>query len=371
MRLLNMLKKDFEITPKEDYQTILPIGIVALAAIMLLGAIPIWWSSIKGFLAYGSDVGIANYVIIRNMGLFVVGLFGLGLAGWRAKSMSRQALVAEQGHITDRIIKATENLGSNKSLVRIGAIYTLWRTAIDSNRMADKTHILDVLCAFIRTPTADEHTPPEGSLREDVRTALVLITLHRDELNLSSQYAPDLANADLSDAFIQDADLEGADLSHAILTNASFPNGNFRSAYFHSAIMHNTGFDGADLSNATLCFADMEDAYAEESVCFNTRFLETNLAKSTFVGASMEKASFEEAVFTSANFQDADLRGANFNSAYVLDVDMSGAKLKGASFEDALLTNTIIFTDEVEASSLSRKQLNSMLIRHNLNNEQG
>ena len=127
----NPFKHLINIKPKEEYQTILPIGILVLAVVMILGAILIWWTPFTSFLGHASE-GITNLVIIQNIGLFFAGGVGLFLAWSRANSMTRQANVAEQGHITDRIIKATENLGSQEMHIRIGAIYTLWRTAQDT-----------------------------------------------------------------------------------------------------------------------------------------------------------------------------------------------------------------------------------------------
>ncbi|GAA1900856.1 hypothetical protein [Actinomadura bangladeshensis] len=67
--------------------------------------------------------------------------------------ISAQTLrTSQQGQVTDRYTKATEQLGSGKRDVRTAAIYALERIAKDSPR--DRQTIRDVLATFVR-----EHDP--------------------------------------------------------------------------------------------------------------------------------------------------------------------------------------------------------------------
>ena len=69
----------------------------------------------------------------------------------QAVAANAQADIAQQGHITERISRAVEQLGHNRVAVRIGGIYALKRIAEDS---AERDHlaIMDVLTNFIRHP---------------------------------------------------------------------------------------------------------------------------------------------------------------------------------------------------------------------------
>ncbi len=91
----------------------------------------------------------------------------------------RQARTAEQGHITDRITKAVEQLGAEKTVkvqedgktvertepnfeVRLGAIYALERIAEDSER--DHIPIMETLCAYIRQNSSARKPLDQGLL---------------------------------------------------------------------------------------------------------------------------------------------------------------------------------------------------------------
>ena len=144
---------------------------------------------------FGLDAPRAGF----GTGAVIVALLGAPFVIWRAIVAQKQADVAEQGHITDRINKAVEGLGTEKVVsrvwrnvtykldgevrtgfegrdedfklpegaqnvergewkvadrtrpnleVRIGAIYALERIAQDSDR--DHVQIMEILCAYIR-----------------------------------------------------------------------------------------------------------------------------------------------------------------------------------------------------------------------------
>ena len=70
----------------------------------------------------------------------------------QARASEAQTRTAEQGHITDRITKAIEHLGSESIAVRLGGIYALERILVDSPR--DRNSILETLNAFLLYETA-------------------------------------------------------------------------------------------------------------------------------------------------------------------------------------------------------------------------
>lgn len=72
-------------------------------------------------------------------------LAGLGFTWWRIE-------VGRQGQLTERFIRAVEQLATNSVSVRVGAIYALARLAKESDR--DRTAVIDLLAAFVR-----EHAP--------------------------------------------------------------------------------------------------------------------------------------------------------------------------------------------------------------------
>lgn len=112
---------------------------------------------------------------IRNLVLAIggwLGLFaaftGLILAYQRTKAANQQAeaalkqsVTAFESLVTERFTRAVEQLGHEKSAVRLGAIYALERIAKDSAR--DRDTILETLTAYIREHArADQGEAIEG-----------------------------------------------------------------------------------------------------------------------------------------------------------------------------------------------------------------
>ena len=94
---------------------------------------------------------------------------------------SRAQALTEQGQITDRYIRAVDQLGSDKGLdVRIGGIYALERVARDSAR--DHPAVMELLTAFIREHSHEPRPPSNGgglererSTRPDVQAAITVV----------------------------------------------------------------------------------------------------------------------------------------------------------------------------------------------------
>ncbi len=158
-----------------------------------------------GFWEYwGHGKGATRSEIFRNFGLALIAFFGLCFGIWRAWTAHRQAIVAEQGLITDRFSTAVDQLGSNQLPVRLGGIYALWRLTEDAPER-DVVRVVDILCAFVRSPPPESSglrdpgpnnagtDPEEGAsvattpLRPDVQTILDLIAQESAEYRRVSQ----------------------------------------------------------------------------------------------------------------------------------------------------------------------------------------
>jgi len=86
---------------------------------------------------------------VRIAGIQIVGGTAL-LAG--LVFTNRTLGLNQQGQITDRFTKATDQLGSDKLDIRLGGIYSMERIARDSRN--DQRPVMEVLTAFVR-----EHMP--------------------------------------------------------------------------------------------------------------------------------------------------------------------------------------------------------------------
>ncbi|MBU2982896.1 hypothetical protein KO498_13845, partial [Lentibacter algarum] len=140
----------------------------------------------------GSDL---RWHILAFVGLITAlgGLLSAPLALVRVWTTERQTRTAEQGHITERITKAVEQLGAEKTVkklnddgqtvetsepnieVRIGGLLSLERIAQDStadDKGRDHVRVMEIVCAYVRensnaTPPQDFPEPDWKPLKDD------------------------------------------------------------------------------------------------------------------------------------------------------------------------------------------------------------
>jgi hypothetical protein len=268
---------------------------------------------------------------IRTAGIQILG--GAVLLGGLLFT-NRTLALNQQGQITDRFTKATDQLGSDKLDIRLGGIYSLERIARDSK--ADQGPVMEVLTAFVRYPAAGAPTntvSPVGSSTTTTATpmvptdiqAVLTVVGRRKASNDPQGYRVDLRYSNLlmaylSRAYLARAYLNGADLSHADLSHANLSGADLSGAHLN----------GADLSHADLTGADL-------------------LSRANVSGANL----------TGANVSRADLTGADFHKADLTHADLTGAYLTGADLSGALnLTQDQVdsaFTDEATKLPAGRK----------------
>lgn len=68
---------------------------------------------------------VVNHDAIRTVMLLVVGVLGIGLAGWRTWTVHRQANTAEKNLLNEQFGSGVELLGHENVTVRLGGIETL------------------------------------------------------------------------------------------------------------------------------------------------------------------------------------------------------------------------------------------------------
>ncbi|NOR63834.1 MAG: hypothetical protein GQ535_15265 [Rhodobacteraceae bacterium] len=252
----------------------------------------------------------------------------------------RLAKTAEQGHMTDRITKAVEQLGAEKTIwddgkqntapnieVRLGAIYALERIAQDSLR--DHIPVMEILCAYVRhnapaEDAADIKVDYEGKdWREeqeialnaipippiDIQTILSVIgrrkTKHiKFERDASANKLNHLYRLDLSNTNMQKLDLSGLNLKNALL---------------EGVIMQEANLIGAEMQKANLYEAEMQGA--------------------NFIGTDMQRAELNEAKMQGAYLIMTKMQGANLSNA-----NMQGAFLNGPKFDQSTNLTACVFT---------------------------
>ncbi|QFZ19963.1 pentapeptide repeat-containing protein [Saccharothrix syringae] len=287
--------------------------------LVLLGAVPSWawltrwWPALAGVLV----LLVAVVLVLRGGGAgegrphdwqrttgLVTALTAVGalvFTGLSLRSTQQQVAVAEQAQLTDRYLRAVEQLaneGEGKVHLRIGGIYALGRVAVDSPR--DQGAVEELLAAFVRdrSPRHAGSACPETPV--DVQAAFAVLARRapqgerglvdlRDTC-LTKVSAPE---ANLDQVSLAGADLTDANLYHAQMGLTSFVNATLVRVRFDSARFDAYTFvEGADLTGADLRYADLS-------------------------GVRLERVNLSGADLTEVKHEHADVSGAIKNAKTV------------------------------------------------------
>jgi hypothetical protein len=273
-------------------------GLAILVALGLLAAVVLVPPLIVRFDMAGHTLTTTDYVAAVHgaRALLLQASGGLAVAvgayaAWRRLALNAQEVRAvRDGQLTDRFIRAIEQLGNDKSVdIRVGAIFALERIA--RNSPDDSDAVIATLSSFIRLHSPwpprlpeqpDADTPADqvwslGSRSPDVQRALATIgqvphsldgewiRIPNTDLRAARLWAYNLdfallTESNLRHARVWNASLVGADLSRCDLRDAELREVDLR----HALLM------GADLRGADLSGAQLEGAEADA----NTRWPE-------------------------------------------------------------------------------------------------
>ncbi|MFE2068489.1 pentapeptide repeat-containing protein [Streptomyces sp. NPDC059467] len=322
--------------------------LAALGAVLLvLPGLVVDHDLAGGHLSAADRLNAVNNVrttLLQAVGGTVV-LFG-AYATWRQVRVGQDGLnAAREGNITDRFSRAVDQLGSDRTDVRIGGIHALWRIADHSPR--DHEAVVSLMAAYLRThlpwppqepgvPAADasiNSVRPLETRAADAQTALTCLGVLRQEprplwLNVS---LTDLRRADCDGLWLQSVNLDGSCLEAASvyqvdLSKASLIAANLRHAEFGTSILRQARCVEADLRGARLVKADLREA---------------DFSRADLREANLRKARAHDTVFAGADLRSADLRGC----------DLSGADLRQAKLEGALASDLTVWPAGFDAQS--------------------
>jgi uncharacterized protein YjbI with pentapeptide repeats len=202
----------------------------------------------------------------------------------------RQLVISQEAQVTERYTRAVELLGNADLAVRVGAVHSLGRLAVDSPK--DDRSIYTLLTAYIRNHSPRAMLQPSnadesetwaawqqrkrceqdhadyGSLQKcaaDIQAALGVVADRPDTLSDGRALTPVLVDAHLPGATCGHAKLAGANLQGALLDRidcrtGDHPYANFKRADFTGAFLRDAQFGKADLREAHLENADLTGA---------------------------------------------------------------------------------------------------------------
>ncbi len=338
LKLINKTPEIFNKAIKHPFFGLLVFVTVIFAFIAF--SIYIYDESTDGWLSFEvwNEGEESKSVVMRNIGILVLGILGVSLAVFRGIVAHRgnnlteiKNNIAEKSHITSTFTAAIAQLEDKELSIRLGGIYALKKIAED-NPKDYKEVIGNTLQAFIRSTSKYEEDdknselkqePVEDStddnvdkkeliklVKEDIAAALTSILslkiigldlryTHLIRANLSQA---NLSKANLSWAYLSEANLSYAYLSEADLSMASLSMANLWRANLWRADLRGANLRGANLSRAILIEADLRYADLREAV---------------LMGANLNEARFPR-----ANVSLSQITSAKTYKGVILDEDL-------------------------------------------------
>jgi len=253
-------------------------------------------------------VKLSERGISLGAGSLIAALLGAPFLIWGTILKTQTVRYQKEGHMTDRIAKAVEMLGAEKTVkkdgieetqpnleVRIGAILSLERIALDStthDNGRDHVSVMEILCAYIREnatiPLVRKTPPPKP--RVDI--ALVVSVLgRRTEGQIS----------------LEVAQKHRLDLSDTNLDGLSFRSGNFAGANLTDCSIRFSDFYNVNLSGTRFNRSDISGSAFRDAIISGTNFSECK---------TKERASRYPG-FTEKNFRSAYIQGADFSFCFL------------------------------------------------------
>ena len=296
---------------------------VVLVSVGVLGVSIYFWDWLSGGSKY------RNGDTARNVALSIGGvwaIYAVFLAAIRVKIMQQQ-------QVSESLAKAAEQLSSGVMSVRILAILSLEKIAIEAQDEI-RQDVVKVLCAYVREnrPIGQEGTQSTNSkspMPEDIQEIINVLSGMKNskqagfDMNLSKTnlWCANLSGANLSGANLWFSHLSGAHLSCANLSGAHLWLANLLGADLSGADLSGAHLSGANLSGARLGHTNLSGAHLSDA-----NLLGANLWGADLSGGDLERANLSGADLLGANLSGADLSGTGLGRANLLGANMSGVK---------------------------------------------
>jgi fluoroquinolone resistance protein len=272
------------------------------------------------FQALGSGfILVTVFVAIRNLGL------------------AQKNLKVSENKLTSEIIaKATDHLGSEASIVRLGGINTLiWiaKSLITKEDRESTETISNTLAGFIVIRSRLDTVDVLSSIPIDISAALLYL------LNSLE------GNQDVTSSKIN---LTGSQFGKRRFNGVSLNNLDLENSVLNSSDIKKSSISNCNLNQADLALADLSGC-----MIVNSQFSICTLENALLAGASLNKCTFTGSRFGSSfefnqaqaisetDFSLAQLQHAIFDGLHLCEITFNGANLSGASFRDCKLENVI------------------------------
>ncbi len=365
------------------------------AALVLLFALALYATfAVLVRAIFGGEVSL-------GVGGLIAAILGAPFLIWGTVLKHQTVRYQKEGHMTDRIAKAVEQLGVEKTVkkdgtedtvpnleVRMGAILSLERIAQDStihDKGRDHVMVMQILCEYIREnsnartpqdhpygewePLEDDATEEERATHEalrkarldpryaltrqwaqtlpkpraDVQLALKVIGRRSARQRLVEAAWPNPPDAATRWPFDPDFQRLPDKPGETALTLAQIEAFKAGLAAWKQTCADYRGYRldlrGANLQGADLAAGqpDGSDAVFSGARLYEARMEGARLFRARMEGASLDGARMEGASLIMARVEGARLEGARMEGASLYEAGMEGARLDGARMEGASL----------------------------------
>lgn len=323
-------------------------GVLGLALFALLG-LALWWIPKRQARALDAAVTARERAELEDryrrtvVGVMVGVLLAMGL-GTLGKAVS----VFEVGTNADRLVRATDQLGSDRVVARVAGVYALDAIARGSEAM--RVAALQTLQAFVRQRVAEEASRDSLPPAADVVAAATVLARRPITPAGWPVFHLDLSQANLRGVSLVGADLEyanlrGAHLEHADLTKARTAGkrgSDLRGIHLDSAILIAAHLDGARITDgAVLAYANLKNADLDGALLNGADLRGARLDSAGLAGAVLKGTVLE-----GASLKGADLRGATLQGAILIGTDFAGADLQTTRLKGTDLSAALHLTSE-------------------------
>lgn len=257
-------------------------------------------------------------------------LIAAPLLTWRSYNLHRQANTAEQGLITDRISKAVEQLGAEKTVkkngqestqpnleVRIGGLYALERIA--QQNVEEHIQIMDILCAYVREKLNfrdKSQNAPKQPLPDDVSTVFKIIS-RRSETQKEKEdawhghdgqrYKFDYQLCNFANFNIWNLNFQNANFEHCDFSNSHLHQCKFEASVFFGALFNKTKFSHTEFREAS--FPHLSSNGTPTLEVIEVKFLGCD-----FYGFDLKESIIDEKTqFDGSLFHDSNITAASLS----------------------------------------------------------
>lgn len=237
--------------------------------------------------------------------------------------------VAQENQITDRFIRAVDQLGNDKKAIRSGGIYALNRIANESDE--DYWPIMQVLTSFIRQKSP---YPTYVDIKDEDNATCEKMSYYEYVLYLEKKLESGINAPQVVECY-RKVEVP-VDVQAAIYVIS-------KRRYFNSSCVDlknpnshlNKEQESLFLYGTNLFSVDLNQAHLEAAVLSACFLCMANLSNAclqyaNILGTNLYRADLEDANLEKANLQYVNLKQANLKRANLKEADLEGADLTGA-----------------------------------------